>query len=119
MNRVRVAHGLRPLVADAQLELAARQHSVWMIRTGVMSHQGFPTRIIRSHARGPVFGENLAWGVGSYASAAKVVAMWMASPPHRRNLLRPGFRRIGLARFNGAFDGFSDAAVVTADFAGR
>ena len=119
MNRVRLAHGLRPLVADRRLETVARAHCAWMLRTGRMSHSGFPTRITRSHARGRVFGENLAWAAGSYESPTAIVNAWLASPEHRQNLLRPGFHRIGLGRYVGEFAGFDHAAVVTADFAGR
>jgi uncharacterized protein YkwD len=45
--------------------------------------------------------------------------MWLASPSHRANLLRPGFTRVGLAASVGAFDGHADVTVVTADFGGR
>jgi uncharacterized protein YkwD len=119
MNRVRTKHSLAPLVADVRLERAARQHSVWMLHTGHFAHTGFGWRIAHSHARGPTFGENLAWGVGAYASATKIVEEWLASPSHRANLLRPGFHRIGLGCFNGNFAGYQNAAVVTADFAGH
>jgi uncharacterized protein YkwD len=47
------------------------------------------------------------------------VARWLASPGHRRNLLRPGFSRIGLATPVGPFQGAEAAAVVAAEFAGR
>ena len=68
-------------------------------------------------ARGPVFGENLAWGTG--VTAQWVVDRWLASPSHRAVLLRPGFRRVGIGIAFGAFAGHGSAAVVTADFAGR
>ena len=42
----------------------------------------------------------------------------MSSPGHRANLLRPGFRRIGIGALVGRFSGYSGATVVTADFAG-
>jgi uncharacterized protein YkwD len=48
-----------------------------------------------------------------------VVDHWLASPMHRAVLLRPGFRRVGLGIAFGTFIGHGDAAVVTADFAGR
>jgi uncharacterized protein YkwD len=44
--------------------------------------------------------------------------MWMESPGHRANILRPSFTRIGLGRRVGPFAGYGTAAVVTADFAG-
>jgi uncharacterized protein YkwD len=119
MNKVRQAHGLRPLIADLRLEKAAHEHCTWMLRTGRMSHAGFPTRIVGEHARGPVFGENLAWGTGGFEAPSTIVDAWLASPEHRRNLLRPGFNRIGLGRSAGSFAGFQHAVVITADFAGR
>ena len=69
-------------------------------------------------ARGPAFGENLAWGTGRLASARSIVGAWMASPGHRANLLRPGWNRIGIGALSGRFLGYRGATVVTADFAG-
>jgi len=40
------------------------------------------------------------------------VQMWIASPPHRQNLLDRSFRRIGVGLAGGA------TRLVTADFAG-
>ena len=83
MNDVRSAHGLRPLRIDAALTRAARSYSATMIRTDVFSHGAMAARLASHNARGPAFGENLAWGVGSRGSAAGVVQMWLASPSHR------------------------------------
>ena len=44
--------------------------------------------------------------------------MWLNSPPHRKNLLRAGFRRVGVGAMMGTFSGTGGARVVTADFAG-
>jgi uncharacterized protein YkwD len=41
-------------------------------------------------------GENLEWGTGAQGSAAFVLRAWLASPEHRRNLLDPRFRELGL-----------------------
>ena len=119
VNRVRAAHGLRPLRLDLTLERAARAHSRTMIRTGVFSHGSVTRRLASFGARGPAVGENLGWGVGSRASAQAIVQGWLASPSHRANLLRPGFNRVGVGRVVGTFAGHGGAAVVTADFAGR
>jgi uncharacterized protein YkwD len=118
MNRVRAGHGLPNLRIDWTLQRAARSHSAAMIRQDFFSHGAFAQRMRASGARGPVFGENLAWGTGSRGSAGAMVSQWLASPAHRANLLRPGFRRIGLGRVVGTFAGYAGAAVVTADFAG-
>ena len=119
VNEVRSNHGLRPLKVDPALARAARSYSATMIRTDVFTHGDMFGRLLQSGARGPMYGENLAWGTGSYATARRVVSGWMASPGHRANLLRPGWNRIGLGALRGNFLGYAGAIVVTADFAGR
>ena len=119
VNSVRAQHGLAPLRADATLARAARAHSSEMIRTGAFSHGAFNQRMRAFHVRGPYLGENLAWGSGSYAEAQTIVREWLASPEHRANLLRRGFRRIGIGTASGTFQGNADALVVTADFGGH
>jgi uncharacterized protein YkwD len=118
INRVRAAHGLRALRYDARLARAARAHTRDMARGGYFAHGDFAPRMVRFHIRGPFVGENLAWGTGPYGTARGVVEAWLRSPPHRRNLLRPGFRRIGLGELTASFEGVGGANVVTADFAG-
>jgi uncharacterized protein YkwD len=119
MNAVRAQHGLPALRIDGALVRAARRHTADMLRRDYFSHGNFSARVRTFHARGPVFGENLAWGTGGYATAKSIVAHWLASPPHRANLLRRGFRRVGLGAGVGTFAGAGGATVVTADFAGR
>jgi uncharacterized protein YkwD len=118
VNGVRTAHGLRPVAVDRALTRAARGHSAWMVRTQTFVHGATAIRMRRSGAAGPCFGENLAWGAGTRAAARELVQMWLASPPHRANLLRPGFRRVGVGVSVGSFAGFPGATVVTANFAG-
>jgi uncharacterized protein YkwD len=119
MNRVRVQHGLAPLREDVRLDGTARAHTRWMLHTGRFSHSNFGWRMLHSHIPARTYGENLAWGVGSAAAADAFVEAWLKSPEHRRNLLRPGFRRIGLGEMLGRLNGYDNAVVVTADFAGR
>ena len=116
MNSVRASHGLAALHVDYRLAATARAHSVDMLRHNYFSHGAFASRVRSSGAAGPMFGEDLAWGP---ASASWVVDRWLASPPHRAILLRPGFRRVGIGALRGTFSGVSGAMVVTADFAGR
>ena len=118
VNDVRVAHNLRPLVVDEKLLASARAYSATMIREDVFTHGSFAERLARNGARGPAFGENLAWGVGRLAGARSIVRMWMESPGHRANLLRPGWKRVGIGARVGSFLGYGGATVVTADFAG-
>ena len=119
VNGVRADYGLRPLKVDVRLVRAARSHSATVLRTDRFAHGAFDVRLRRHGVRGPLLGENLAWGTGRRASASAVVRGWLASPSHRANLLRPGFRRIGIGAVTGAFAGYRGATVFTADFAGR
>jgi uncharacterized protein YkwD len=118
VNTTRTAYGLRPVTLDATLTRAARAHSVEMLRGGYFAHGNLHGRMVAFHVRGPFVGENLAWGVGSYGTPKGIVRAWLASPEHRANLLRPGFRRVGLGELQTRFLGARAAQVVTADFAG-
>lgn len=119
VNAARTANGLRPFAVDAALTRVAQSHSAQLLRVNTLTHGAFGSRLARSGARGPSFGENLAYGAGSLANARAIVASWLRSPTHRANLLRPGFRRIGIGARVGSFAGRSGTLVVTADFAGR
>jgi uncharacterized protein YkwD len=117
MNAVRTSHGLRPLRLDRRLLRAAKAHSADMMRRQYFAHGALAARTRAAGARGPVFGEDLAWATG--LTADWVVDAWLASPSHRANLLRRGFRRIGIGVVFGTFIGHPGVGVVTADFAGR
>jgi uncharacterized protein YkwD len=119
INEARAAHRLAPLRLDPRLQRAAHAHSSDMVRRNYFAHGPFVSRLARFGVRGPRVGENLAWGVGAGADAREVVRRWLASPRHRANLLRPGFRRVGLGLRAGRFAGYGNAVVITADFAGR
>lgn len=119
MNKARTSRGLPPLRLDLRLQRAARAHSLDMLRRDYFAHGAFAERLARFDVRGPRVGENLAWGTGSRGSAGAIVRAWLRSPGHRRNLLRPGFRRVGVAAVLGNFAGHRGARMVTADFAGH
>lgn len=117
INIVRAAHRLPKLRVDRRLVRAARSHSRDMLRRQYFAHGDFAARIARFRISGRIFAENLVWGSGVMAPSAQVDE-WLASPPHRENLLDPRLRRVGVATPIGSFAGFSPATVVTADFAG-
>jgi uncharacterized protein YkwD len=118
VNAARTAHGLQPVRLDPRLERAATIHTQDMLRHDYFAHGAVSARLQVVGARGPVLGENLAWSSGADVNAAAIVRLWLESPEHRANLLRPGFRRIGIGAATGSFLGCADATVVTADFGG-
>ena len=117
MNAARASNGLPRLRVDFHLVQAARGHSSDMMRHQYFAHGSVAGRAVAAGARGPLFGEDLAWVTAM--TPQWVVEHWLASPAHRAVLLRPGFRRVGIGIAFGTFIGHGDAAVVTADFAGR
>jgi uncharacterized protein YkwD len=117
MNAVRTSHHLPALRVDFHLVKAARRHSADMMWRQYFAHGSVSGRVVAAGARGPLFGEDLAWSTG--ITANWVVGTWLASPAHRAILLRPGFRRVGIGYAFGSFIGHGGAGVVTADFAGR
>jgi uncharacterized protein YkwD len=119
MNEARHAHGLASLRIDARLQRTSRNHSSAMLRTDTFTHGAFTARIRKAGVRAPRIGENLAWAIGPLAEAHSFVSLWLASPEHRANLLRPGYRTVGVGIQVGSFEGYAGASVVTTDFAGR
>lgn len=119
INRVRAEHGLAKLRRDARLARASRFHVADLLSRGAFEHGDFEARMRRFGARGPRFGENIAWGARERGSARALVTMWMGSPAHRANLLRPGWRRVGIGVAAGTFSGHDGVRLAAAAFAGR
>jgi uncharacterized protein YkwD len=117
LNAERRRHGLRALHEDGRLDRAAAGHSRSMVRNHYFAHGDFAGRIRRAGYRGSTLGENLAWGSLQWSTPASIVNMWMHSPGHRANILRAGFRDIGIGIAVGAPErGVSGAATYTTDF---
>jgi uncharacterized protein YkwD len=131
LNEIRRAHHLVPLTVSADLSAAARQHSDEMLAKGYFAHNSsngdqFWQRIesFYPEPRSGYWsvGENLYWTPGP-ATAAGSLKAWMASPPHRANILDPAWRQIGIAAVSsadapGTF-GNLGATVITTDFGVR
>lgn len=122
VNRARAEHGA-PLVArSGLLARPARRHSAALARLGYLTHQGpgrapFWTRLVGAGfpAARPM-GENLALLPGcDPGGAEQVVQLWLASPPHRANLLSRRFRLLGAGVSS---DAACAASVYNADFGG-
>ena len=108
VNAVRSANGLSGMTADSALERAAIQQASYMAKTGRMTHttgggNGFAARVKGNEIHGAA-AENIAMG---RMDIDRLFAMWMASPPHRRNMLDARFNRYGLA-YAEAADGSSE-----------
>ena len=120
INEIRRQHRLAPFVFSRRLRDAAREHSADMLAKQYFEHdspgESFDLRI-RHHLSAPFVGENIGWGTGKYATPEGMVNLWMHSAPHRKVLLMPRLRRIGLGIATGRFEGTDNAAIVTADFA--
>lgn len=130
LNERREARGLRALHQNWRLARAALRHSRDMVHHVYFAHDSrsgrrFDARIratgYLSGARAWTVGENLAWGSQQLATPRMIVAAWMASPPHRRNILDGRFTDIGVAIVGGApVRGRPDvAATYTTDFGHR
>jgi hypothetical protein len=99
VNQERAARGIAALVRNSSLDAAARRHSDDMANGNFFSHTGSDgssagDRIFATGYRWIAYGENIAAG---HRTPAEVVAAWMNSDGHRRNILDPGFKEIGVA----------------------
>ena len=95
LNQQRTSRRLPPLKASDQLNSSAQSWTETMVRTGQFTHgpgDAFARRISATGYRWQVAGENIAAG---FATPSAVIAGWMASPDHCRNILNPSFRDVG------------------------
>lgn len=105
LNGERAQHGLPRLREQRQLARAGRRYARTMARERFFSHTSPSGASMRDRLRAVGYarddrawsiGEALAWGVGPRATPAATVDAWLASPPHRRLLLDPGYRDAGI-----------------------
>ena len=107
VNNARAAHGLRRLSASRTLARAANRHARDMVRRDFFEHTspGGSTpsdRALRAGYRGLYVGETIAFAVGDDATPAGAVRGWLESGPHRRVLLDPDMRHVGVGIAGGA-----------------
>ena len=88
---------------NTRLEQAAHDHSLDMYTNKFISHVGSDgsspnqrasRRGYNVNGMGPL-GENVAWG---YETEEEVIAAWLSSPGHCRNIMNPRYRDMGIAR---------------------
>lgn len=131
LNKVRRAHRLQPLRRSSLLAAAADVHSRAMGVHGFFRHESrdgssFWKRVKRFYRSGGYrswsVGENLLWSTPGL-DAARAVELWMSSPGHRKNILTPRWREIGLSAVlvtgaPGVYGG-RDVVIITTDFGVR
>ncbi|MFD4586935.1 CAP domain-containing protein [Streptomyces sp. NPDC058423] len=98
VNSERSKAGCSPVTVNAKLTKAAQDHSTDMASHRNMSHTGSDgsnpgTRITRAGYVWSTYGENVAYG---YETPEKVMAGWMSSPGHKKNILNCEFKEIGV-----------------------
>ncbi|SMC26743.1 Uncharacterized conserved protein YkwD, contains CAP (CSP/antigen 5/PR1) domain [Desulfacinum hydrothermale DSM 13146] len=98
VNRVRSYYGLKPLTYSKTLSRAAEGHCLDMARHHFVSHTGTGGttpwhRIRRAGYPARRYGENVAAGI---PGPKQVVEAWLQSPSHRKVLLNPKYREMGI-----------------------
>lgn len=99
VNAERGTRGLAPLGRDRRLATTAAKQACWMARTAKLSHAGPGGKHAGERAKAAGYrwhfmAENVAMG---YRSAQSVVAGWMTSDGHRRNILDPRAKEAAVA----------------------
>jgi uncharacterized protein YkwD len=106
-NYARGRIGRGPLRRNLALTRSARVKGLWIKSCGEFSHTACRRSLVSAFGRGGyLYGgwrvaENLAWGSSYLGRARATFALWLGSPGHRENLLRPELRDIGIARLPG------------------
>jgi uncharacterized protein YkwD len=106
INRLRLDHDVRALRANRALSLVATSQATNMLRGNYFADDRpsgrTPMSLVavtryRPRAAHVAVGENIAWGTGGDTTPARIVAAWLASPPHREVMLSPGYRDVGVS----------------------
>jgi len=97
INRDRKANGLAPLVMDEQSRAVARAHSREMFNLRYFAHESPRTgtvgdRLEKADVPFLAAGENLAFQPDVETAHRRL----MESPGHRKNLLTPGYKKVGI-----------------------
>ncbi|MDX6396999.1 MAG: hypothetical protein QOJ43_407 [Gaiellaceae bacterium] len=129
INRVRQARGLGMLRISPELGRAGDAHGRVLAYAGEFTHDWpaddatfgrwilrfYPARSFRTWSAG----ENLFWTSGTF-TARQAVTAWLASPPHRKVMLTPSWREIGLGIVraedaSGVYQGYT-VSIAAAEF---
>ena len=90
--------GANHLKLSTALCQAAQNHAIWMDTNNKMSHTGdnrssVAARVTQAGYKSMMVGENIAHG---YSSPQAVMSGWLRSRGHRANILRKGYKEIGI-----------------------
>ncbi|HEX7299779.1 MAG TPA: CAP domain-containing protein [Solirubrobacteraceae bacterium] len=126
VNRERTTRKLPALRDSALLRAAAGRYARRMVSGGFFDHvspTGSTLRVRLARVGYPggaqcTLGENIATGSGQLGAPSAIVAAWMASPGHRRNILARDFRDVGIGVASG-MPGAGAGATYVADFGRR
>jgi uncharacterized protein YkwD len=88
-NRARSNHGVAKLSLDPQLSYVAKRHSRSMASKNTLYHTASLGSLV---TRWKALGEN----VGYAGSVKKVHRAYMNSAGHKANILKPGYRHLGV-----------------------
>jgi uncharacterized protein YkwD len=127
INKQRAASGLASVHTKPALRTAATEFSREMVTENFFGHvsPAGSAPVDRLRAAGYIrkghgfsIAENIAAAGGSGATPDAIVAMWMASPGHRANILSPAYRDtgIGVVAAMPATVGSGPGATYTQDF---
>ena len=118
-NRAREQRNLKRLCVHPKLQEAARAHSAAMIKRDRFFHGPVGERLERHGYRWKTYGENIAGGSGPLGAPQSVFERWMNSRTHKHNILKRGFREVGIGTATGTFKGNKGYTMYTADFGTR
>ena len=121
VNAARKKAGAPPLRSNSRLYLAAQRHAEDMLARNYFAHGSPEKKTVRERATAAdydwrLIGENIAEG---QLSVDEVMETWMNSPGHRKNILQPGFKELGVGLALGRSGGGRHRIVWTQAFGTR
>jgi uncharacterized protein YkwD len=124
-NRKRASRGLPRLCIHPKLQKAARARPADMIRRDYFSHytkgcnEGPSQRLRRYGYHWRLCGEDIASGSGRKGSPNSRLQAWMNSPGHWANIVKRGFREVGIGAARGTSQRHRNVTMWTIDFGDR
>jgi uncharacterized protein YkwD len=91
VNTQRTSRGLSPVSMSSCADSYAESWAAHLAVIGALVHRSMSTLL--SGCQAQYVGENIGYGP---VSADTMMAMWMASPDHRANILNPRFTHVGI-----------------------